>query len=238
MNNRWVIPDIHGSVKTLQTLVKYLIVPDKDDQLYFLGDFIDRGPDSKGVIDYIMQLQKETNVDYIIGNHEYYCLKSYEEDKKIRHGLFSSKPKIQREWEQYGGKETLKSFGVKYPGDIPQEYIDWMKRGKYFIETDKYVLVHAGMNFTIDNPFEDTFAMLWARDFKVDRDKIHGKKVLHGHVAVDVEFIDLLIKTHQSDFIALDNGVYYKDRTGFGNLLAFNIDTDELIIQANVDDDM
>lgn len=235
MKNRWIIPDIHGSLKTLQALVNYLIVPEKDDELLFLGDFIDRGPDSKGVIDYIMELEKKIKVDYLVGNHEYFCIHSYEEDSKSHHGLFSRKPYIQREWESYGGKETLKSFGVKHPCDIPQKYIDWMNKGKYFIETEEYVLVHAGMNFNIENPFEDTYSMMWARDFKVETAKIHGKKLVHGHVAVELEFIDLMIKNKQATFIPLDNGIYYKDRPGFGNLTAFNIDTNELVIQANID---
>jgi len=233
MKNRWIIPDIHGSLKTLQALINYMIVPKKDDELFFLGDFIDRGPDSKGVIDYVMELEKKHKVDYLVGNHEFFCIKSFEEDSKRR--LFSLKPYIQREWETYGGKETLKSFGVKRPKDIPQMYIDWMNKGKYFIETEKYVLVHAGMNFNIDNPFEDTYAMMWARDFKVEPEKIHGKKLIHGHVAIELEFIDMMIKNNSSTFIPLDNGIYYKDRVGYGNLVAFNIDTNELVIQPNAD---
>ena len=57
MKNRWVIPDIHGHIKTLKSLIEDRIALSKSDVIYFLGDYIDRGPDSKSVIDFIMSLQ-------------------------------------------------------------------------------------------------------------------------------------------------------------------------------------
>ena len=57
MKNRWVIPDVHGNLITLKYLIENRIALSKSDELYFLGDYIDRGPDSKGVIDFIMSLQ-------------------------------------------------------------------------------------------------------------------------------------------------------------------------------------
>ena len=59
MRKRWVIPDIHGCHKTLKSLIEELIKPSRYDELYFLGDYIDRGPDSQKVIDYIRFLQKD-----------------------------------------------------------------------------------------------------------------------------------------------------------------------------------
>ena len=72
---RWVIPDIHGCSKTLQALFEQQIRPSKEDEIYFLGDYIDRGPDSKGVIDYVRQLEEDGyKVFPLRGNHEDYCL--------------------------------------------------------------------------------------------------------------------------------------------------------------------
>ena len=59
MNRRWVIPDIHGCINTLKQLIETGIMPTKEDELYFLGDYIDRGPDGRGVIDYIMSMQSQ-----------------------------------------------------------------------------------------------------------------------------------------------------------------------------------
>ncbi|MCQ2318212.1 MAG: metallophosphoesterase [Bacteroidales bacterium] len=233
MGRRWVIPDIHGCFQTLKQLVEEDIQLTKEDSLFFLGDYIDRGSDGKSVIDYIMSIQHQGyNVRYVIGNHEDFCLRSYEQDKK----MFIFKGSAQKEWEKYGGKATLNSFGVKRPCDIDEKYIDWMRNGEYFIELDKYILVHAGMNFNIQNPFDDVWSMMWIRDFKVDPIKTGGKKIIHGHVPIEYSMIETFIKSTNYGFIALDNGVYYKDKkAGFGNLIALDIDSLELIAQPNID---
>ena len=76
MSQRWIIPDIHGCAQTVKVLLENMLKVTKHDQLYFLGDYIDRGPDGKGVIDYLMHLQKEEyNVHFIKGNHEDMCVK-------------------------------------------------------------------------------------------------------------------------------------------------------------------
>ncbi len=231
MNNRWVIPDVHGCIKTLRYLLEDRIDLQKDDTVFFLGDYIDRGPDSKGLIDYIMNLQKSGfNIRCIRGNHEDYCIRAWEDDqKKI---LFHSA--IEKDWRRNGGTKTLESFGVKRPRDIDKTYIDWMKKTEYYIELEDYILVHAGFNFNTSNPFDDVRSMMWIRDFKVDKSKTGGKKVIHGHVPVEMSLIDLF-KNNNYDFISLDNGIYYSNKEGFGNLLAFNIDTKEIIIQPNID---
>ena len=233
MGRRWVIPDIHGCFQTLKQLVEDCIHLTKEDSLYFLGDYIDRGLDGKSVIDYIMSLQHQGyKIRHLIGNHEDFCMKSYEQDQR----RFIFKSNIQKEWEKYGGKTTLNSFGVKRPRDIDEKYIDWIRGGEYFIELDKYILVHAGMNFNIQNPFDDVRSMIWMRDFKVNLQKTGGKKVIHGHVPIEYSMIETFIKSTNYDFIALDNGVYYKDsKAGFGNLMALDLDSLELIAQPNID---
>lgn len=230
-NNRWVIPDVHGCIKTLKYLIEDRIDLQKDDTVFFLGDYIDRGPDSKGILDYIMSLQNSGyNIRCIRGNHEDYCVRAWEADqKKI---LFHSS--IEKEWRKNGGTKTLESFGAKRPRDIAKSYIDWMRKTEYYIELDDYLLVHAGFNFNSHNPFEDTRSMMWIRDFKVDKSKTGGKKVIHGHVPVEMSLIDLF-KNNNYDFLSLDNGIYYANKEGFGNLLAFNIDTKEILIQPNID---
>ena len=231
MKNRWVVPDIHGHIKTLRTLIEERLELQKSDSIYFLGDYIDRGPDSKGVLDYIMSLQSSGyDVHCIRGNHEDYCIRAWEEDQKR---LFFRSP-VEKDWRNNGANRTLASFGVKRPREINKFYIDWMKSTEYYIELEDYILVHAGMNFTIDNPFKDHRSMMWVRDFKVDKSKTGGKIVIHGHVPVEMSLIDLF-RDNNYDFLSLDNGVYYKNKDGFGNLLAFNLDTKEIIIQPNID---
>lgn len=235
MSQRWIIPDIHGCVKTVKALMENLLRVTKYDVVYFLGDYIDRGPDSKGVIDYLMHLKEEEyDVHFLKGNHEDLCVTAYEADQKKK--LFGGKHKEQKEWEAVGAKETLTSFGVKYPREIPKTYIDWMNSCEPYIELEEFILVHAGMNFKAENPFEDTYSMMWTRRFKVDFDKSHGKKIIHGHIPVDYSFMNLVIENNDAyDFLALDNGVYVTDKPGLGNLTAFNPDTKQLLAQSNLD---
>lgn len=235
MSKSWIIPDIHGCAKTLRVLLENMLMVTKHDHLYFLGDYIDRGPDSKGVIDYLMHLQKEEyEVHFIKGNHEDMCVKAYEADQKRL--FFGGKHQEQKDWEAVGAKETLKSFGVKHPREIPKEYIDWMNACVPYIELEDYILVHAGMNFDIRDPFEDTKSMMWTRHFKVDYRRTHGKKIIHGHIPIDYTFMSTVIEENENyDFIALDNGVYETNQPGMGNLMAFNPDTMEIIAQSNMD---
>ena len=235
MSQRWIIPDIHGCIKTVKVLLENILRVTKNDQLYFLGDYIDRGPDGKGVIDYMMHLQKEDyDVHFLKGNHEDMCVKSYEADQKKK--FLGGKHLEQKEWEAVGAKATLDSFGVKHPREIPKMYIDWMNQCLPYIELENYILVHAGMNFQIDNPFEDERSMMWTRKFKVDFNKSHGKKVIHGHIPVDHSFMSHVVGNNDTyDFIALDNGVYVTNKPGMGNLMAFNPDTGQLLAQSNMD---
>ena len=230
---RWIIPDIHGCFKTLEALMKSMLRATREDEFFFLGDYIDRGPASKEVLDYLMDLQEGGwKIHCLKGNHEDYCVRTWEADQQ-RHFL---KPAVQKLWENVGAKETYKSFGVKRPREIPEKYIEWMRKLPYYYELEHYILVHAGMNFHAEDPFKDTHSMITTRDFRVDFKKTGGRRIIHGHLPEDYSFIDLVIKHPKGyDFIALDNGVFNVNKTGMGNLMAFNPDTNELFAQSNLD---
>jgi serine/threonine protein phosphatase 1 len=236
--NRWVVPDVHGCVLTLKTLIEYQITPNPEDEFIFLGDYIDRGPDSKGVIDYIMAMEeKGYKVTSLMGNHEDYCITAWEEDQEVKSFLgIRPKTKTQKEWEVYGGKQTLQSFDADRPRDIPEKYINWMKKLNYFVELDDFIIVHAGLNFDIEDPFEDKYSMIWIREFNVDSEKIGGKKIIHGHVPVNLEFIDMAVKTPDSKFVDLDNGIYFSNRAGYGNLVALELNSMQYAVQSLMDE--
>ena len=238
MRKQWVIPDIHGCFRTLKTLIEFQIVPEKDDELIFLGDYIDRGPDSKGVIDYIMGLEeKGFKVTVLMGNHEDYCITAWEEDQEMK-SFFGIRPKTktQKEWETYGGKQALESFGVDRPRDIDRKYIDWMKNLKYYYELDDFIIVHAGLDFDNEAPMEDKYSMIWIREFDVKPAKINNKKVIHGHVPVNLEFIDMAVNAADSRYIDLDNGIYFSNRAGYGNLVALELNSMEYVVQSLMDE--
>jgi len=237
MNKRWVIPDIHGYLNTLKALIEEQIKPSKTDELYFLGDYIDRGPDSKGVIDYLRLLQSDGyTVSFLKGNHEDFLIELYDRITKIK------KPKIlwafnrkKRRWLSIGGKTTLKSFDTQKVRNIPPEYIEWMRNLGNYISLEKFILVHAGLNCSIDDPFADTHSMLWLRDYEIDPEKTGHRKIIHGHVPVHLQFIDLSIKNNFYKFIDLDNGPYVTGKEGFGNLVALELTNMQMVIQDNRD---
>lgn len=237
MIKRWVIPDIHGCLKTVRTLIEDKIRPVPQDVFYFLGDYIDRGPDSMGVIDYLISLQEiGLKTHFLMGNHEEFLIKSVEQEPLSGNFFNLGKKNYYKEsWLANGGEECLKSFGLINLNEIPQKYIDWVNNLKKVIVLDDYILVHAGLNFDNEDPFLDTSAMLWTRDFEIIPERINYRIIIHGHVPVTLDFIKTCIGKKQTQFVDLDNGIYMKDRKGFGNLTAFELGSKKLIIQENID---
>jgi serine/threonine protein phosphatase 1 len=237
VNKRWVIPDIHGCIRTVTSLVQDIIKPMRSDELYFLGDYVDRGPDSKGVIDFIRSMQRDGyNVTALKGNHEDFMVELYDAALKKRSPWWLNfGNKKHKTWLEIGGKPTLSSFGVSHIREVPSEYIEWMRNLVHYVELEQYVLVHAGLNFKNEDPFEDLRAMLWLRDYEINPEKIGGRRIIHGHVPVNMELITQSVKSRAFKFIDLDNGPYLSGKDGFGNLVALEINSMEMVIQYNLD---
>ena len=234
--NRWVIGDIHGCARTLRALFSQMN-PEKTDEIYFVGDYIDRGLDSKGVIDYIWELEESGYQLFCLkGNHEEYMLNAYEAELNPKKVLFfKQKNRVMEDWLFHGGKETLVSFDAQNVLDVPVKYIEWLRKLKLYFELPGHIIVHAGLNFKKVDPFEDTHAMLWIRDFEIDAAKIGNKKVIHGHVPVGQDFIKESVGTNRYPFVDIDNGCVYNDRDGMGYLIAYEINSGDFLSQQNVD---
>lgn len=230
----WVIGDTHGHIKTLKFLFEKLKLT-INDRIIFLGDMVDRGSGSKDIFDLVIEYQKEGyDVICVRGNHDDLMLQSYHEEMNRRTGLlrFMKKDLIKRRWLSMGGDSTMKSFGAQRMADIDPKYFDLIESMFHFVEDEQYLYVHAGFNFDDDNPFEHTSAMMWIREFNVDLEKTGGKKVVHGHTPLDLEFIkDVIRRPEKHNFVALDNGVMIRDVIGKGHLLAFETDSKELVVQ-------
>jgi len=234
----WVIPDIHGCLLTLRTLAEDLIEIRKEDELIFLGDVIDRGPASKGVIDYIMKLEKSgIKTTVLKGNHEDYMAKVFrdEQSKSGLRKMLGIKSVSYKDWLLYGGDTTMQSFEAYNVNAIPESYIKWIESLEYYMQWKDFLIVHAGFNFDKEDIFSDTQAMMWIREYKIDREKLGNRKIIHGHVPVTLDFITQSISSNSFGFIDLDNGVYMNDKPGYGNLLALELNTMELLVQPNLD---
>lgn len=169
---RFAIADVHGCIKTLRKLVEDVLQLKRDDTLFLLGDMIDRGPDSVGVLDYLIQ-HKESGYDVrpIRGNHEEMLLDAVAD------------PAVRNIWYGNGGWGTLRKLGIDVPEAIPKHYVNYIASLPYIHVTADYALVHAGLDFQEKDPLQDTPSkfMLWARNYRVDPVKIGGRTLVTGH---------------------------------------------------------
>lgn len=217
----FAIGDIHGCCKTFKKLLLDKIVLKKSDKIYCIGDYVDRGKDSKGVIDFIIELRK---IGYQIftlrGNHEQMMLDSSIDNKKLEHWLIN------------GGEQTLESFGISSVKKLTKKYLNFLKQTEIFIATDKYIFVHAGLNFNLDNPFTDKEAMLWIRDEYFDKSKINNRFLIHGHTPLPLKLIYKQLKHNR---INIDAGCVFKAIPSLGNLVAISLPDMQIISIPNID---
>jgi len=217
-----VVGDIHGCFKTLSALLFAQLKIVKSDNIYFLGDYIDRGPSSKQVVDLILKLRKEGYKLFpIMGNHEKLLLESTLSNKHFE------------SWVSNGCETTLKSFGIRHIGELEEKYLTFFSSLPYFIELDDFFLCHGGMDFEITNPLDNPQAMPWMRNDFVDVSKIKNKRLIVGHTPKSLQFITDTLK---SDKIMLDGGcVYSKRNPAMGYLCALELNSKELSFQFNID---
>ena len=217
----FVIGDIHGCAATLRRLVEEALHPLSADRIYLLGDLIDRGPDSKGVLDFIFELRNRgLSVFSVRGNHEEMCLRSSDDYHSMEL------------WTDNGGLATLDSFRADGPGDIPRQYRDFLNSLPYYVLLESFVIVHAGLNFDTVHPLDDTSAMLWPRSHIVDQQRIGGRRLICGHTTVPLTLLEASLNSSK---IMLDNGCVFIGKPGMGNLAALELESMTLFIQPNID---
>ena len=218
-NRRFVIGDIHGCSRTFETLIFQKLKISNQDELYFVGDFIDRGPRSKEVIDLLSNLKEQGfSINPVMGNHESLLINHYYGENF-------------KNWQLNGAEATLRSFGIESISELDKKYFDFFLNLPYYIKLDDFIICHAGMNFDETNPFEETYSMLWTRDDYVDMEKTGGRRLICGHTPHLLEDIKLSLNYNK---IQLDGGcVYYGRRTGIGYLCAIELNSMKLYIQQN-----
>ncbi len=164
------IGDIHGCSLALDTILA-AIQPMAEDQLVALGDYVDRGPDTKGVIDRLIDLGHKCNLVCLHGNHEEMMLDVVRDNQ----------PPYR--WLQYGGVETLDSYG--FAGDmgvIPQSHHEFFAAMKDYFETDEFFFVHA--NYDPELPIHEQPRVLlrWHKlTDSTPRPHRNGKRAVVGH---------------------------------------------------------
>ncbi len=193
----FIVGDVHGCLDMLRRLVDKIDWRPDEDNLIFLGDYIDRGKDSKGVIDYILELKRESShVQCILGNHENILLDF----------LNTGEPRL---LIINGGIPTLESYQAASENEddplIPPEHTAFFKDLVPYIELEDYYVVHAG--FRPGVPIEDQSLedLIWIREPFIFSNLDFGKTVIFGHTPIAEPLM-------MDNKIGLDTGAVYGNR--------------------------
>ena len=197
-----VIGDIHGCYYTLIRLLEKLEIQ-KDNQIIFLGDYVDRGKNSYEVIEGLQEIQKQYNCICLLGNHEAMMIDAIETKECSL-------------WKQSGGDKTLKSYQKN--GALRTKHLNWLKGLPVIYETRKNLFSHAGFpkTITLENTFED---MVWGGNCVLDKSEPNEKIAIFGHYPNDRVF-----KTLNGN-IGIDTGCVYG-----GKLTALVLDENTISI--------
>lgn len=208
------IGDIHGCPKSLDALLDR-INPSSDDHLLFIGDYIDRGPDSKAVIDRLLDLREEVECTFLRGNHEAMML-GY-----LDSGAFNL-------WRVNGGISTLQSYANEGESefDIPESHAEFVRNTKLYHETDDFFFVHAGLkaHLTIEKNLEegDEKVFLWERGHLEASEYAWEKPVVCGHTPRPEPI-------NRDKLILIDTGCVYHMQPGMGQLTAVYLPEREFV---------
>ncbi|RPI80103.1 MAG: serine/threonine protein phosphatase [Desulfobacteraceae bacterium] len=190
----YIIGDIHGCLDMLKRLMLKMNWNPEQDRLIFLGDYIDRGEDSKGVVDYILDLFKlSKRIDCLLGNHEKLFLDFL--DGKDSHNFIINGGNVTLESYRIAKSEHTKNF-------IPQEHIRFFQSLQLWIELDDYYVVHAGFQPGIEIGLQIIEDMVWIRESFIYSNYDFGKKVIFGHTP----FLEPLVMENK---IGIDTGAVY-----------------------------
>ena len=191
----FAIGDIHGCLDKVKTLLGMIQVNWDKDLMVFLGDYVDRGPDSRGVIELLLNLKKEhaDRLIFLKGNHEWMFMQFLNGED---HDLFLPN----------GGKKTLESYSVeKDKIDIPQSHRDFLDHLDLYFETNDYIFVHAGLRPYISISEQSPEDLLWIRSHFLKSSYDWGKRVIFGHTPFSVPFIE-------PNKVGIDTGAVYGGR--------------------------
>jgi serine/threonine protein phosphatase 1 len=172
----FVFGDVHGALTKLERLLESCraVAQDQPAKLIFLGDYIDRGPHSKEVVETLIELtaQAPDSILCLLGNHEALALAALEGDR------------AETAWQVHGGMATLRSYGVTSARALPRSHLDWFRSLPRKYDDGLRFFVHAGID--PDRPLDeqDPEALLWIREPFLSDTRDYGRLVVHGHTPI------------------------------------------------------
>jgi serine/threonine protein phosphatase 1 len=194
MKKIFAIGDIHGCFDKLRALMEKLPIDLALDTLVFIGDYIDRGPNSIEVVDFLVDLKKRhPDIIFLKGNHEDMLEKYLNGTDRFTYLL-------------NGGQRTLDSYLSKSISSemhpIPADHLEFFKSLKLYYETTEYIFVHAGLRPRVPLDSQDSEDLLWIRDKFIYTKYDFGKRVIFGHTPL----VKPLVEPNK---IGIDTGSVY-----------------------------
>lgn len=196
MQRLYVVGDIHGSLAKLRSLIAQCERDAAGSPMgfVFLGDYIDRGPDSRGVVDTVMALQARMpgEVIALMGNHEALALAAIDSSMSVGG------------WLLEGGDQTLRSFGVSTVRELPAKTVAWLRSLRMMYDDGQRLFVHAGVNPEKPLDAQDDADVLWIREPFLSDARDYGRLIVHGHTPTRDGKPDL-----RTNRLNLDTGAVY-----------------------------
>jgi len=199
----YIIGDIHGYFHRLVNLFNKLTKLVKDaDTIIFLGDYIDRGPHSYEVIDFLIQISRTAGLNsvFLKGNHEDMFLTYLRGEDSSGAYMIN------------GGDATMRSY-IAHCGvfELPEHHRDFFNNLALYYEGDDFIAVHAGLNPGIDSMEEQVdYELLWIREKFFRADKRWDKTIIFGHTPVSyIEHDGQLYVDNERNIIGIDSGVIF-----------------------------
>ena len=212
----YAIGDIHGHIDLLRAahdLIAEDMARHGTGQTVHVGDLVDRGPDSRGVIEHLMQGQARGE-DWIVlkGNHDRMFTRFLNDPTEPEPGLRADlgwlHPKL-------GGPTTLASYGVEKAADrpvakvhaealeaVPQAHVDYLNRLPVLHRLGEATFVHAGIRPGVALDQQTETDLIWIREPFLSRAESFGPLIVHGHTAIDHA-------THYGNRLNIDSGAAY-----------------------------
>ena len=195
----FAIGDIHGCFERLKSLLAACDAfrGRQSAQFIFIGDYIDRGSQSKDVLDFLIKGGGEQDRYFVClrGNHEDMLLRAADKQRSDRDLL---------NWWGNGGEQTLESYGVDDPIDLPGEHIDWIRTLPLTTREHGRLFVHAGIRPNVPIAYQSEEDLLWIREPFLSSNDDHGLFVIHGHTPSRSRKPDL-----RSNRLNLDTGACF-----------------------------
>ncbi|WP_298241523.1 metallophosphoesterase family protein [uncultured Bradyrhizobium sp.] len=215
----YAISDIHGCAHLLQPMLRVI---DADVACsrpryaveVFMGDYIDRGPDTRSTLDVLVERSRRGNAVFLKGNHEAFLVRVFED------------PSLFEDWIAVGGTQTLMSYGLAPPDlkrdepasilrdlirAMPTEHLEFLDNLRLSFSCGDFFFVHAGVRPGVPLADQTERDLLWIREEFLRSEEQFGKYIVHGHTPVrNAEFL--------TNRVNIDTGAY-----ATGNLTLMSI---------------